>query len=118
MSKLFSYDGVAIEMLPKSEFWKDGYCAYIGKNDVVWLLWGIFKVYLKQNIITVVLRKVIAHSVVICRLIKKSIMQIKIDRRREKIDSGFAHEVLVRRNLMKCIYLFTPQETEKVGNSR
>ena len=45
-------------------------------------------------------------------------MQIKIDRRRGKIDSGFAHEVLVRRNLMKCIYLFTPQETEKVGNSR
>ena len=90
--------------------------SYTWKNDGVW--WGIFKEYLKQNIITAVLRKANAHSVVICRLIKKSIMQIKIDRRRGKIDSGFAHEVLVRRNLMKCIYLFTPQETEKVGNSR
>ena len=50
----------------------------------------IFKEYLKQNGITAVL-KANAHSVVICRLIKKSIMQ--------------------------CIYLFTPQEAEIVGNS-
>ena len=42
------------------------------KNDEVW--WGIFKEYLKQNIITAVLRKANAHSVAICRLIKKSIM--------------------------------------------
>ena len=48
--------------------------SYTGKNDGVWLLWGIFKEYLKQNIITAVLRKANAHSVAICRLIKKSIM--------------------------------------------
>ena len=47
---------------------------YTGKNDGVWLLWGIFKEYLKQNIITAVLREANAHSVVIYRLIKKSIM--------------------------------------------
>ena len=39
-----------------------------GKNDGVW--WGIFKEYIKQNIITAMLRKANAHSVVICRLIK------------------------------------------------
>ena len=61
-------------MSPKSEFWKDGYCAYTGKNDGVWLLLGIFKEYLKQNIIMAVLRKANAHSVVICWLIKQSIM--------------------------------------------
>ena len=74
MSKLFSYNGVASEMSLKSEFWKDGYYPYTEKNDGVWLLWGIFKEYLKQNIITAVLRKANTHSVVICRLIKKSIM--------------------------------------------
>ena len=61
----------------------------------------IFKEYLKQNIITAVLRKANAHSVVICRLIKKSIMQVKTDPR-GKIDKNFfTYEVLlVRRNLM------------------
>ena len=43
--------------------------SYTGKNDGVW--WGIFKEYLKQNIIMAVLRKANAHSVVICRLVKK-----------------------------------------------
>ena len=69
MPKLFS------EMSPKSELWKDGYCvllSYTGKTDGVW--WEIFKEYLKQNIITAVLRKANAHSAVIYRLIKKSIM--------------------------------------------
>ena len=61
-------------MLPKSEFWKDGYCAYKGKNDGVWLMWRIFKEYLKENIITAVLGKANAHSVAICRLIKELIM--------------------------------------------
>ena len=43
---------------------------------------------------------------------------MKIDPR-GKIDSNFfAYEVLVRRNLMESIYLFTPQEAEIVGNSR
>ena len=59
------------EISPKSEFWKDGYCApYTGKNYGFWLLWGICKEYIKQNIIKAVLRKANAHSVVICRLIK------------------------------------------------
>ena len=61
-------------MPSKSELWKDGYCVLTVKNDGAWLLWGIFKEYLKQNIITAVLRKANAHSVVICRLIKRSIM--------------------------------------------
>ena len=44
-------------------------------------------------------------------------MKIKIDSR-GKIDLNFfAYEVLVRRNLMYCIYIFT-QEAEIVGSSR
>ena len=43
---------------------------YTGKSDGFWLLWGTFKEYIKQNIIKAVLRKVNAHSVVTCRLIK------------------------------------------------
>ena len=46
--------------------------SYMGQNDGVWR--EIFQKYLKQNIITAVLRKANAHSVAICRLIKKSIM--------------------------------------------
>ena len=34
-----------------------------GKNDGFWLLWGIFKEYIKQNIIMAVLRKAHSHSV-------------------------------------------------------
>ena len=45
-----------------------------GVNDAFWLLWGIFKEYIKENIITAVLGKASSHSVVICRLIKKSAM--------------------------------------------
>ena len=45
-----------------------------GKYDGFWLLWGIFKEYIKQNIIIAVLRKTNFHSIVIRRLIKKSIM--------------------------------------------
>ena len=56
MSKLFSYDGVASEMSLKFEFWKDGYCT-TGKIDGVWLMWRICKEYLKQNIITAMLKK-------------------------------------------------------------
>ena len=70
--------------------------SYTGKNDGIWLLWGIFKECLKQNIITAVLIKANAHSVVICRLIKK----INNVDPRGKLDSNFAYEVLVRRNLM------------------
>ena len=64
--------------------------SYTGKNDGVW--WEIFKEYLKQNIITAVLRKANAYSVVICRLTKKSIMYIKIDPR-GITDSNFVYEV-------------------------
>ena len=47
------------------------YWTFIWKKDVFWSLWGIFKNYTKQNVIMAVLRKVNAHSVVICKLIKK-----------------------------------------------
>ena len=73
MWKLFSYDGV-VKCRRNLNFEKMDTASYTGKNDGVWLLWGIFKEYVKQNIITAVLRKANAHSVVICRLIKKSIM--------------------------------------------
>ena len=70
MSKLFSYDGV-VKCRRNLNFEKMDTASYTGKNDGVWLLWGIFKEYLKQNIITSVLRKANAPWVVICRLIKK-----------------------------------------------
>ena len=43
---------------------------YAGKSDGFWLLWGICKEYIKENIIKAVLRKANAHSVFIYRLIK------------------------------------------------
>ena len=45
-----------------------------GKYYGFWVLWKIFKEYIKQNIIMAVLRKAKSHSVAICRLIKKSIL--------------------------------------------
>ena len=45
-----------------------------GKDHGFWVLWGIFREYIKQNIIMVVLRKANSLSAVTCRLIKKSIM--------------------------------------------
>ena len=41
------------------------------KNNVFWLLWGIFKEYIRQNITMAVLRKAKTHSVLICRSIEK-----------------------------------------------
>ena len=41
------------------------------KIDGFWLIWGICKDYMKQNIIMAVLRKANSHSVVIFRLIEK-----------------------------------------------
>ena len=58
-----------------------------GKHNGFRLLWGIFKEYIKQNIMTVVLRKTHSHSFVTWRLIKK-INHIKKDPRR-KTDSNF-----------------------------
>ena len=43
---------------------------------------------------------------------------MKLDPRGKIYSNFFAYEVLLRRNLMWCIYLFTPQETEIVVNSR
>ena len=71
MSKLFSYDGV-VKCRGNLNFEKMDTAPYRGKIDGVW--WGIFNEYFKQNIITAVLRKANAHSVAICRLIKKPIM--------------------------------------------
>ena len=67
MSKLFSYYSV-VKFRQYLNFEKMDTVSCTGKNDGVW---GIFKEYLKQNIIMVVLRKANAHSAVICRLIKK-----------------------------------------------
>ena len=47
-----------------------GTAPYTGKHDGFWLLWGIFKEYIKQNISTAVLRKANVHSAVIYRLVK------------------------------------------------
>ena len=58
-----------------------------GTNYGFWVLWEIFKEYIKQNIIVAVLRKANSHSVVICRLIKK-INTVK-DNPRRKTDSNF-----------------------------
>ena len=79
-----------------------------GKNYGFWILWGIFKEYIKQSIIMAVLRKANSHSVVIFRLTKKKkkkINTVKDDPRR-KTDSNFflklpsAYEILMRRNVM------------------
>ena len=43
---------------------------YTGKNDGFWLLWEIFKEYIKQNITTAALRKANSHSVVIHKSMK------------------------------------------------
>ena len=63
------------EMSPKCEFWRDWYEFSTEKNDGFWLLlWGIFKEYIKHNIIIMaVLQKGNCHSVDIFRLMKKSI---------------------------------------------
>ena len=52
----------------------DTTASYTGKNDGIWLLWGIFKEYLKQDIITAVSRKANAQLFVFYGLIKKSMM--------------------------------------------
>ena len=77
MSKLFSYDYDHYDVVKchrNLNFEKMDTAPYTGKNDGFWLLWEVIKEYIKRNIITAVLRKANAHSVVICRLIKKSIM--------------------------------------------
>ena len=76
-------------MLLKYEFWRDGHWTLTKKkkkkNDGLWLLWGIFKEYVKQNIIMAVLRIANADLVAICRLIKKNVKEVP----KEKADSNF-----------------------------
>ena len=97
MSKLVSYDGV-VKCHRNLNFEKMDTASYIGRNDGVW--WRTIKEYLKQNIITAVLRKTNVYSVGICRLIKEPIMSIKTVPRGKVNSNFFAHEVLVRGNLM------------------
>ena len=73
MSKLFSNGGV-VKCQQNMNFEKMDTACYPAKKDGIWLLCGIFKEYLKQNIIMAVFRKANAHLVVICRLLKKSIL--------------------------------------------
>ena len=68
MSKLFSYDGL-VKCRRNLNFEKGDTVSYTRENDGV--CWGMFKEYLKQIFFTAVLRKANAHSVAICRLIKK-----------------------------------------------
>ena len=68
MSKLFSYDYEHYNVVKHRRdlnFERMITAPYAGKNDGSWLLWGIFKEYIKQNIIAAVLIKANAHSVVI-----------------------------------------------------
>ena len=78
-----------------------------GKNYGFWVLWGIFKEYIKQNIIMAVLRKANSHSVVICRLTKKNQYWYCKKWSREKLTQTLvflklssAHVVLIRGNVM------------------
>ena len=78
-----------------------------GKNYGFWVLWGIFKEYIKQKIIMAVLRKANSHSVVICRLTKKNQYWYCKKWSREKLTQTLvflklssAHVVLIRGNVM------------------
>ena len=71
--KVFSYDldhHDVVNCCRNLNFEKMDTASYTGKNDGFWLMWGIFKEYITQNITTAVLGKANAHSVVIFRLIK------------------------------------------------
>ena len=58
-----------------------------GKNDLFWLLWGIFKKYIKQNIIMAVFKK--SKFSLSCHLqIEKKVNNAKEHPRRET-DSNF-----------------------------
>ena len=73
-----------------------------GKNYGFWVLWGILKEYIKQNIIIAVLRKANSHSVVICRLAKKPIMY-QVEKLTQTLifpKLPIAYEALTRRNIM------------------
>ena len=76
-----------------------------GEKYGFWLLWGIFKEYIKQNIIMAVLRKANSHSVAIYRLIKKINDAKKIQGEQLTQTLVFlklpsAYKVSIRRNVM------------------
>ena len=79
--------------------------SYTGNNDGVW--WGIFKGYLKQNIIMAVLRKANAHSTVVSRLIKKSITQIKIDPEEKLIQTALLMSFSEKESFVVHISFYT-----------
>ena len=92
------------EMLPKCGFWRNRYWVFNKKKYGIWVLWGILKEYIKQNIIMAMLRKANSLSVIIYRLIKKGVMY-----QGEKLIQTLiffpsylssAYEVLTRRNIM------------------
>ena len=73
MSKLFSSDYDHYDMVKcrqNMNFEEMDSEPLTGKTDGFWLLWGIFKGYIKQNIIMVVLIKANAHLLVIWRFLK------------------------------------------------
>ena len=110
MSKLFSYDYYHYDVVKcrrNLNFEKMDTAPCTGKNDRFWLLWGIFREYIKQNIITAVLRKANAHSAIKCFQIEyHSITTIFFGPRKNagNIIIGFSSSV--------CNYTFT----EKFGN--
>ena len=68
-------------------------------NYGFWVLWGIFKEYIKQNIIMAVFWKTNSHLVVICRLIKKS--------KQEKIQGEKLIQTLIFPKLPSAYEVFT-----------
>ena len=93
MSKLF-FQNISTTTVwwnaPKCDFEEiDTECS-TGNNFGFWVLWGIFKEFIKQNIIMAVSRKESYHSVAICRLIKKSIMKKKMQREKLTQNFGFS----------------------------
>ena len=66
----------------KCEFWGDWYWAFNRKKWLIFITVRTFKEYIKQNIDMIVLKRENSHSVDISRLIRKSIMQNKIQRKK------------------------------------
>ena len=67
MSKLFSYDYLntnysVVKHRRNISFQEIGTESLTEKNNGFWSLWGIFKKYVKRNIIMAVLRKANSHS--------------------------------------------------------
>ena len=115
MVKLYGYDMMKCR---RNVNFQEMYTEHsTGKNDGFWLLWGIFKEYIKQNIIMAVLRKTLSHSVVICRLTKK-IDNVKEDQRR-KTDSNFdfslAAQCLWGFNKKECYILHLHPKQSEIG---